>query len=530
LTPQTVISDATELARSARVTLGGAFVGAVLGLAFAIIATRGLGAQEAGALFVAMNVFTILFTVAQLGAFLGLLRTLSHYLAVGRIRDLRPTLAAGILPIVFVSTIFGAALFVGASDVARTLVPNLPVPTAKFLRTLAPFMPFAALSTTLAFATRGLGTMMPTVAVENGVKPFLRAALAAAAVATGASAVSLGFAVGLPAVIGTIVVSIWLLHILRQVEAQLTPDDPPGRHLRVVAREYWRFTRFSAVSAALQVTLASLDVILVGALGSARDAGLYAAAMRYLSPGALVYGALLFALGPQLSRLMARHEYARCEAVYQVSALWLSMLGLPLYLPIAIFAPLLMRVFGANFAAGGTALSVLALGMAINFATGAAPVLLLMGGKSGWDMANTLTGLVINVVLNVALIPRYGATGAAVAWTVSAAFWNLAPVGQVWALWRLTPLGKGFREMAFIAVGFYGGASFILRSLWGSNIGSFVVSVLLASVGYLILGRTRREQLQIPALRAVVVQAQGPAPAEGRAKPMFGAASKDDRR
>jgi len=55
-----------------------------------------------------------------------------------------------------------------------------------------------------------------------------------------------------------------------------------------VASEFWRFTAFQAVATVVQIVLLRLDVVLVSSLRSAEEAGIYAAASRYLTFGVMI--------------------------------------------------------------------------------------------------------------------------------------------------------------------------------------------------------------------------------------------------
>ena len=61
------------------------------------------------------------------------------------------------------------------------------------------------------------------------------------------------------------------------------------------------------------------------------------------------------------------------------------------------------------------------------------------GIDRSWHVLDNRAGLVLNVLLNVLLIPRYGIVGAAAAWAVSLAVVNGLRVLQVWLTMRMLP-------------------------------------------------------------------------------------------
>ncbi|HEV3397924.1 MAG TPA: polysaccharide biosynthesis C-terminal domain-containing protein, partial [Actinomycetes bacterium] len=66
-----------------------------------------------------------------------------------------------------------------------------------------------------------------------------------------------------------------------------------------------------------------------------------------------------------------------------------------------------------------------------------------MGGRSAWNLANTVLALGANLALNFALTPRWGLAGAAVAFAAGILLNNLLPLVQVWRSMGLHPFGPG---------------------------------------------------------------------------------------
>jgi O-antigen/teichoic acid export membrane protein len=74
---------------------------------------------------------------------------------------------------------------------------------------------------------------------------------------------------------------------------------------------------------------------------------------------------------------------------------------------------------------------------------GQVDMVLVTTGRSSWSLINGLLAVVVNVGLDVLLIPRYGITGAAIGWAAAIALTNLMPLAQIAAAVRLHPVGRG---------------------------------------------------------------------------------------
>jgi O-antigen/teichoic acid export membrane protein len=489
-------AELTSIARGGALNIAGTIANAVFGFALGVVITRGLGSDGAGVFFEAIALFTILTTVGQLGADVGVVRWIPRYLADGRRQDVRSCLRAAISPVVLASGILGALLFVFAPDISDLIVRGEnPDAATPYLRVLGPSLPLATVSKVLLSAMRGFGTMVPFVAIEYFFKSALRPLLALVVLAAGLGTVAVAFAWAVPVAAGFVAALAWAAAILRRERAAASRRSKerlgaakgasrPVAGARAVAVEFWRFTGYRALAAAFGVAILWLDVLLVGMLASSREAGVYAAASRLVTAGLFALTAAFLVMGPQISALLARGERERAQAVYQTSTCWLAAISFPIYITLALFAPLLLRVFGDDFTSGDSALVILSLAMLLNMGTGTVGVVLLMAGKSSWNLANTAAALVMNVCLNFMLIPRFGIVGAAAAWAVSIAIQNLAPLAEVWRALGLHPFSRGYLFVALAAALCFGGIGLFVRGVIGTSISSFVLFGISATLAY----------------------------------------------
>src|SRR5438067_3829368 len=119
--------------------------------------------------------------------------------------------------------------------------------------------------------------------------------------------------------------------------------------------------------------------------------------------------------------------------------------------------------------------------MLFNEASGPRTVVQLQSGKSICNLVNTTTSLTVSVVHNVLLIPKYGMTGAAIAWTVSIVVNNVAPIIEIWVFMRLHPLSLGSPIVALSALTCYGGLGLAVRHWLGLNAGTLVLWAFAAT-------------------------------------------------
>jgi O-antigen/teichoic acid export membrane protein len=490
--------DVLRLARGGLLNLAGAASFGLLGLVLTVVVSRALSSDGTGVFFELVAVYTIGATLSNLGTSVGLMRGVARARALGREHEIRPLLVVALVPTAVASCLVAIVIVVFAAHLAELLFDEARENIgATYLRVAAPTLPFAAVLMGVLAATRGFGTMIPFNLVESFGQPALRLALAA------------GLFLGLPSnwypaliwaappVLGLLIALPLLRSLLPAPDDRSHDDFSPTP----VGREFWRFTSVRFGAATLEVILAWLGVLFLGALSSAEDAGVYAAASRYLVAGLLINAAVIGVIGPQLGELLAVGHRERVGSVYQTATLWLILVTFPIYLLIASFAPLLMRAFGAGFEEGANSLVVLGLGMLPSMAAGPIMALLLMGGKSSWNLLDTALAVVVNAVLNVILIPSFGPTGAAVAWAVTVLVLNGLPVFQAASLWGVHPAGPHYIEALAAATGCFAIVPLVVRVAFGASTTASASAVLAASVIYLAYISVRREELRLPRLK-----------------------------
>ncbi len=498
------IGDLNRLARGGTLNLAGGVVNGLFGFLLVVVLTRGLLAQGAGAFFEAVAITTIAAGVAAFGADVGLVRMLALERARSRTADLGPTLVVALVPVTLAGAV-AAALIVGfAEPLAHTFGRGVDQAlTATYLRVLGPFVPVLAAYTATVAATRGFGTMVPNVAIDRIGTPVVQPILVAAVIAAGGHAAALGLAYAVPIAAGLAVAIAWTSALVRRASARA--PDAVGRGGRArgtggLFAGFWRFTAPRGLAGVFQVVGFWLNTLLLGAFVSLSAAAVYTAAMRYVLVGSLALLAIINVIGPQLSELLARQRHERARVVYQTATCWLVLLTWPLYLALALFAPLLLRVFGPDYTAGASALAIMSGAMLVSMACGPVDVVLLMGGRSGWNLANTAVALGLNIGLNLVLTPRLGIEGAAIAWSAGVVANNVLPVLEVWRLMDLEPFGAGPARAAAIAAVSFGGLGSVVRATLGVTAGSFTLFAVAATVVYVGLCWRYRARLQLGAL------------------------------
>ena len=224
----------------------------------------------------------------------------------------------------------------------------------------------------------------------------------------------------------------------------------------------------------LRTLIYSFDVLLLGFLLGERQVGLYSAPYRICFFLIAIISSIYVSYLPALTRAYARDRKQFAVVVNGFLELS-SALGLPLVIGGMITAShLLNAVFGPDYLEGTLAFQLLLLSTGLIFVYSVIHGILLASNNLKAEMWIIGMGVVLNVVLNIFLIPIYGLAGAATA-TVAAEglilFLGLIVVNRIgvrldfWVTVRpflaaavmavaLTALGSGHNIALYIGAGF----------------------------------------------------------------------------
>jgi O-antigen/teichoic acid export membrane protein len=506
-----------EIARGSTLNLAGAAVSALTTLGLTVLVTREFSRPTAGAFFTAMSLFLILETTAVLGANSGLVYFIARLRSMGADRRIGAILRRALVPVLVSSTLAAAALLSFAHPLARAILIGRSAghtsasDVATALRALAAALPFAVVLDTVLGATRGYRDMLPSVAVDRIGRAGLQllAVLVAALLGTAALLAPLW---GLAYVPCTLAGWIWMRRIRRRPPRTAARGLVSADASSVNPGRFWAFTAPRALASGAQVIVQRLDIVLVAVMRGPIAAAIYTGATRFLVLGQFGNAAISMAAQPQLSHLSGMRDNQGINTVYQTTTAWLVLLTWPLYLLALIFGPAALEVFGHSYRAGSQVMVILAGTMLLATACGQVDVVLISTGRSALSLANGLVALVVNVGVDVALIPRYGITGAAMGWAAAIAASNLIPLAQLARILKVHPFSAGTLLACFLSAVSFGLIPVVAQTVWGGAPAVQIVAVVAGCAAFAVGLRRWRERLQLALLPRPRLRRGGLAP------------------
>lgn len=403
----------------------------ILALLTGVVLARLLGPEGYGQYGFAMAVAGILAVPIQLGLPQYLTRTCAVYVHRGQYALLKGLISQSGLAVLI--------LGVAAVCLAGLLMPlargvlatrGIAINVMWLGLVLVPILGLAAMR---AGALRGLGKVVLATVSDELVRPI--AFLLLVTVWTVFSDAAFGpFAAISAQVIASLVAlgaGMWFL--FRSFPAQ-------SRHATAESqtRLWIRESRPFLLLAGAQVMMQHMDVLMLGALSSTADVGIYRVAAQ--AAGLLVFGLIVVdrVLAPHIAQRYEAKDTSSVQKMLTAGTRTAVLIALPIAGAYILFGrSILSALFGAQFSIGYMPLVALTLARLVDVSFGSVHTALNMTGHARDSARGLVLAAGINAVLNLLLIPPYGVLGAVMATGASLLSWNAL---LFWVLWRRTGL------------------------------------------------------------------------------------------
>ena len=193
------------------------------------------------------------------------------------------------------------------------------------------------------------------------------------------------------------------------------------RELKLARAEYdtrtWSRTAAGFAAAIFMAAVSDrVDLLLMGAIALPAEVAVYAVAVRFAQTVTVAANAASTAMAPHLVELFPELRAGRREAIQALmrdtarTSLYISLLAVAGF---GALGPLFLSLFGEHYEAAYAPLMVLACGQALSALLGPAAGVATLAGAPRIAIVGLSAGVAVNVTLNLLLVPRFGAIGAA---------------------------------------------------------------------------------------------------------------------
>lgn len=167
------------------------------------------------------------------------------------------------------------------------------------------------------------------------------------------------------------------------------------------------------------------DIVLLGILRGPHDTGIYAIVARGGATVAFLAAVVDMIVAPRFAAMHRNDDRAAMQRLLTAAARRVFVISLPLaVLFLAAPRSLLEFLYGHPYGDGATALRILTIGYLSVLFTGSTASLANMTGHEHLTLYSVIASVVVNIILNLVLIPAYGINGSAAATAISLFLYN----------------------------------------------------------------------------------------------------------
>lgn len=287
-------------------------------------------------------------------------------------------------------------------------------------------IPFIGLQTVIAAVFRGCHRTGAVVLLVEIIPPALMIIWAGAFLLFSVpGSASLALAGRLAALAVVLFICIPLLSRLR-VQGCCCPPNTEQR-------AKWRAGLYSfSLLKSFDILARRLPVVILALFLAPESVALFCLSSRIAETVSFSLSIVSLTTAPRLAELHAKRDYPGIQRLVARSTLAISAWAIPLASLLIVAGRMLLRCFGSQFEAGYPILIVLVLGQTVDAITGTVGLVMNMGGLERVVAKTYALGLLVTIVLCVALIPQWGAMGAAAGVTSALVLWNVVLVFQLY--------------------------------------------------------------------------------------------------
>src|SRR3954451_978944 len=238
-----------------------------------------------------------------------------------------------------------------------------------------------------------------------------------------AGAFALGFKLGAAIAMLASAAAVWLAMIGQMVVL----NRRLARHIEPGAKAY-DFRGWLAVSLPILLVesfyllLSYTDVLMLQQFRSSEEVGVYSAVVKTLALVSFIHYAMSATTAHRFAEYNALGDKDRLSAYVAHAIQWTFWPSLAATLVLLAFGKPLLWLFGPQFVVGYEIMFIAAIGLVVRAAIGPVERLLNMLGHQHICALAYALAFVMNVVLCVMLVPRYGGHGAAAATSIALVF------------------------------------------------------------------------------------------------------------
>lgn len=455
-----------------------------------ILITRTIGPEQYGIFALAITIITVIDALTLMGIEPTMIKFVAQYKAQNDISHVKGTICLGLGICLFSSLILVVGGLLSAELIANGVFHKSAL--TPVLRVMLLGVPFVSLTLIILSALQGAKLVKYKIFVQQVLMPTFRFVVVCVLLWLGYRITGVVWSWVLTSIFGFIWASIFLAKRIGSLFHEYAIPEK---------KKIFSFSLPLFFSQLLYQNINIVGIIIIGIFLPASKTGIYTVAMRAI-PLILIpfvsYNAIFSSI---ISDLFTKHNMEELKNIYKTGSRWVITITLPVFVLIIYFSKEIVSVFGPGFAESAQIMTLVLIAQMFNVSSGSTGIILSMTGKTLYNLFNTGILCVLNIVLTLLLISRFGTIGVAYSYSISIILIQLLQMGQVWYLYKIQPYSLGHLKpvlsclAAFLIIRIFENSLSMVHGLISSLV---LVVIFVASYGiFLMLAGVSQDDLMI---------------------------------
>lgn len=433
-----------SIAQGAGIIFLGLIIGNILGILNQTLLGRFLGVDIYGTFSLALSIVTIASEIAAFGLLGSLSRFIPFHLKKGEKDIVKSSINFSLGFVLCTSILIGIVLYFFSGKLSVDIFhKNNLDPILKYFLICIPLI---SIATILGATIRGFKAVKYKVGINDIGMGLIKVIIFILFVGIGYQLFG-----AIVAYISALIFTIFASMII--FRKKLFPDHSKYRNVSI-AKNLLSFSWPLALTAITFLFAAKTDVLFIGFYLTSKDIGIYMSALVISQSLIFIGTAFEYIFLPVVSELFAGKKMVDLKIIFKSASKWMVLVILPILLFIIVFPKeIITLLYGVEYSEGFLALVILSFGISMNAFTGLTGNMLVGGGYTKLNLVTTIIGAIVNISLDVLLIPILGIIGAAIATSASYTASNIFSLLFVYKTSKMHPYNMSYLKMILVSVG-----------------------------------------------------------------------------
>lgn len=404
-----------KITKGAMVVFIGMFIGRFFGYVTRIVMARFFGADAYGMFMLASAIVGIVTTMALLGIPQGLSRFISYYMGKNNLQKVKGTIFSAIKITFPLGIVGGVLVFLFSGEISVYFFNEPELMPLVQLFSLS--IPLSVILAIILHIFRGFQKMRYKVIIEDSLKPVSTLLLVVIFFFLGYGIIGAVLAYTIGYIISVIIGAYLLIRFSPMLGKRIDSLS--------VKKDLFSFSWPLIISGYLWMVITWTDTMLLGFFWNSSDVGIYNAILTTAAVLLVVIDAFIYIFMPVISELYAKGKKREIFDVHRSLTKWIFMINISFFLLMVLFPDNVLGVlFGKDFFdqhiyAASTVLIILSTGNMIRIFGSLTTSGIMAIGKTKLITSITIIGAIVNLTVNLLLIPEFGIIGAAIGTTTA---------------------------------------------------------------------------------------------------------------